>query len=85
MVLAILDQLAGGDIRIGEGAGLDESHDALSAKGSEATIPILFCGEAKTRANFNEVDIETLVSPTKPAQALALEILKIDPPTPLLR
>ena len=60
-------------------------HEALTGKGLEAAVPILFCGEPKTRADFDEVDIETLVSLTKPAQALALEIFKIDPPTLLLR
>jgi len=41
-------------------------------------------GESAARANFDEVDIETLVSPAKPAQALALEIFKSDPPTIVL-
>jgi hypothetical protein len=47
---------------------------------SKPAVSILLCAEPKARTHLNEVNIETQVSTTKLAQALASKILKIYPP-----
>jgi hypothetical protein len=58
---------------------------SIAAGDSEAAISILFGSEPETRAHLNEIDIKTLIPAAKLAQALAVEIFEIDPPTLLLR
>ena len=52
---------------------------------SEAAISILFRGETKPQAFFNEVHVQTLVSSTVFAKAVALKVLKVYSPAPFLR
>jgi hypothetical protein len=48
---------------------------------SKTAISVLFRGETKPRAYFNEVHIQTLVSSTIYAKAVASEVLDVYPPS----
>jgi hypothetical protein len=53
--------------------------------GSETALSVLFADEPKPRAHFNEVDVQTIVSSTIFAKAVALEIFKVDSPAVFVR
>ena len=51
----------------------------------EAAIPVLLSGQAKLRADFDEVDVQTLLSVTIIGKALASQVFKVYPPALFMR
>lgn len=51
----------------------------------ESAIPVLLSGQAKLRADFDEVDVQTLLSVTIIGKALASQVFKVYPPALFVR
>jgi hypothetical protein len=65
--------------------GLSLMYGRRTPAASESAFSILLTGETESRAYFNEIHVQTLVSSTIFTQAIAAKIFKVYPPTLFVR